>query len=125
MWLGLAREPAEHRQAIDARVDAQFAAGLLEEAAALRTRYQEDLPAFSAMGYREAFDVLAGRRDAASARAVDAQRTWAYARRQRTWFRSEPEVHWLEAGEGVADRAWSVLTPFLRAVGRGGYAGDP
>ncbi len=117
IWLGLAREPADHRQAIDARVDAQFAAGLLEEAAGLRTRYGEDLPAFSAMGYREAFDVLAGRRDPASARAVDAQRTWAYARRQRTWFRSEPEVHWLEAGEGLADRAWSVLTPFLRAVG--------
>jgi tRNA dimethylallyltransferase len=125
IWLCLARESADHRQAIDARVDAQFSAGLLEEAARLRTRYREDLPAFSAMGYREAFDVLAGRRDPASARAVDAQRTWAYARRQRTWFRSEPEVHWLEAGEGVAGRAWNVLTPFLRAVDRGGYAGEP
>ena len=125
IWLGLAREPAEHRAAISARVDEQFALGLLDEAARLRARFSEDLPAFSAMGYREAFDVLAGRRDLGAAKALDAQRTWAYARRQRTWFRSEPEVHWLATGEGVTARAWDVLGPFLRGVGRDGYAGQP
>jgi tRNA dimethylallyltransferase len=124
-WLGLLADPAAHRRAIEARVEAQFASGLLEEARGLRERYPEDLPAFSAMGYREAFDVLAGRRDVVSATAAAAQRTWAYARRQGTWFRSEPGVAWLEAGEGAADRARVVLGPFLRSVGRGGYAGEP
>lgn len=125
LWLGLVREPAEHRQVIAARVEEQFSAGLLDEAEGLRRRYREDLPAFSAMGYREAFEVLAGRRDLASAKAADAQRTWAYARRQGTWFRSEPDIHWLSAGEGSVSRAWQVLAPFLRSLGRDDYAGEP
>ncbi len=125
IWLGLARDATEHRATISARVDEQFAHGLLDEAARLRARFREDLPAFSAMGYREAFDVLAGRRDLGSAKALDTQRTWAYARRQRTWFRSEPEVQWLATGEGVTARAWDLLVPFLRGLGRGGYAGQP
>jgi tRNA dimethylallyltransferase len=122
LWLGLAREPSEHRRAIVARVEAQFAAGLLHEAAQLRERHPEELPAFTAMGYREAFDVLADRCDVEQAKAADAHRTWAYARRQRTWFRSEPDIRWLEVGEGLADRALEALTPFLREIGRGGYA---
>jgi tRNA dimethylallyltransferase len=125
LWLGLVREPAKHRQLIAARVEEQFSAGLLDEAEGLRRRYREDLPAFSAMGYREAFEVLAGRGDLASAKAADAQRTWAYARRQGTWFRSEPDIHWLSAGEGSVSRAWQVLAPFLRSLGRDDYAGEP
>jgi tRNA dimethylallyltransferase len=126
-WLGLARESEEHRRAIAARIEEQFRTGLLEEAERLRTRYPEDLPAFSAMGYREAFDVLAGRIDLAEAKTRDERRTWAYARRQRTWFRSEPDITWLEVGEGLTDRAVEALTPFLRLArraGRGVYAGD-
>ncbi len=123
LWLGLAREPVEHRAAIAARVDEQFRSGLLEEAEGLRSRYGEDLPAFSALGYREAFDVLVGRCSLEAAAASDAQRTWAYARRQRTWFRAEPGIRWLEAGEGLVERAWQVLEPFLRALPDRGYAG--
>jgi tRNA dimethylallyltransferase len=125
VWLGVAREPADHRRAIEARVEAQFAAGLLEEAGRLRRRYPEDLRAFSAMGYREAFDVLAGRSDLEHAKLVDARRTWAYARRQRTWFRREPDVTWLRAGPGLVGRAAAALVPFLRGIGRGGYAPEP
>ena len=64
VWLGIAPRPRGAPEAIEARAREQFASGLLDEAAALRARYAEDLPAFSAMGYREAFDVLAGRCDA-------------------------------------------------------------
>ena len=94
-----------------------------DEARRLRSRYPEELPAFSAMGYREAFDVLAGRIDVPTAKACDAQRTWAYARRQRTWFRSEPGISWLSAGEGSAAQARRVLSPFLGDIGRDQYAG--
>jgi tRNA dimethylallyltransferase len=123
LWLGISQEPAAHRRAIEARVEAQFAAGLLDEAESLRQRFPEDLPAFSAMGYREAFDVLAGRCDLEQAKAVDAQRTWAYARRQRTWLRSEPDIHWLTGGEGLSARAAAIVKPFRRRMARGGYAG--
>ena len=122
-WLGLRLDDVEHRRRIATRIDEHFAGGLLEEAERLRSRYPEDLTAFSAMGYREAFDVLAGRSDIEAAKTTDAKRTWAYARRQRTWFRSEPGVEWLDAGEGPVERARVILEPWLEQIGRGDYAG--
>jgi tRNA dimethylallyltransferase len=122
-WIGLRREPEPHRHDIAMRIEEHFASGLLDEAARLRDRYPEDLTAFSAMGYREAFDVLAGRCSTDEAKARDANRTWAYVRRQRTWFRSEPDVSWLPAGEGSLEAAATALAPFLRGIGRDDYAG--
>jgi tRNA dimethylallyltransferase len=75
---------------------------LIDEARSLLARYPPSLPAFSAIGYHEAFDVLAGRRTEAEGAEAAAGRTWAYARRQRTWFRREPDVTWLDAAEGWA-----------------------
>jgi len=122
-WLGLRLEPAQHRRRIRARVEEHFERGLLDEAERLRARYPQDLRAFSAMGYREAFDVLAERCTVAEAMSRDADRTWAYARRQRTWFRSEPDIAWLEAGEGSHDAALAWLRPWLGQIGRADYAG--
>lgn len=122
-WLGLRFEPEVHRRRIRERIEEHFAAGLLDEAAGLRERYAEDLPAFTAMGYREAFDVLAGRCSPDEAKARDASRTWSYARRQGTWFRAEPDIAWLEAGEGILEQAAGRLAPWLRGIGRDDYAG--
>ncbi len=113
-WLGLAVDPERHAAVIETRAREQFARGLLDEAAALRERYAEDLRAFGAMGYREAFDVLAGRSTLEEAIASDAQRTRAYARRQRTWFRSEPGIHWLPLGRGRLDAALDIARTALR-----------
>ena len=124
IWLGMALDPGAHRQRICSRIDEHFEAGLLDEAARLRERYPEDLSAFSAMGYHEAFDVLAGRATLDEAKERDANRTWAYARRQRTWFRSEPEIRWLEAGEGTLAGAIAALSPWLGEIGRDVYAGQ-
>jgi tRNA dimethylallyltransferase len=124
-WLGLRQETAAHRRAIESRVDAHFAGGLLDEAGRLRSLYPEDTPAFSAMGYHEAFDVLAGRIDVPTAKARDAQRTWAYARRQRTWFRSEPDITWLNAGKGSLEGASRLVMRFLGDIDRDQYAGRP
>lgn len=97
IWLVLDVEPATHRRWIAARARAQFEAGLLEEAAALRARYDPDLPAFSAIGYREAWAVLDGTLDLEAAIELDARRNVAFARRQRTWFRREPGAVWIDA----------------------------
>jgi len=123
IWLGLRLDDAEHRRRISTRIDEHFELGLLDEAARLRERYPEDLTAFSAMGYREAFDVLAERTDLETAKAADANRTWAYARRQRTWFRSESGVAWIESGEGSLPAAREALVPWLEHFGRDDYAG--
>jgi tRNA dimethylallyltransferase len=100
-WLGLTVEPSAHREWIAHRARAQFDAGLIDEARALRERYEPGLPAFSAIGYREAWAVLDGHLDREAAIAEDARRNVAFAKRQRTWFRAEPDVAWLDATNGA------------------------
>jgi len=96
-WIGLSVEPPTHRIWIESRARAQFEAGLIEEARALRERFDPGLPAFSAIGYREAWAVLDGEMTLEAAIAEDARRNQSFAKRQRTWFRSEPEIEWLDA----------------------------
>jgi tRNA dimethylallyltransferase len=96
-WIGLTVEPAEHGRRVAARARGQFEAGLVEEAVALRARFDPASPAFSAIGYREAWAVADGRLTTEAAIAEDAARNVAFAKRQRTWFRSEPDIAWLDA----------------------------
>ena len=55
------------------------------------------LPALSAIGYREAWAFLDGELTREQAIELDVRRNVAFARRQRTWFRSEPGIAWLDA----------------------------
>ena len=95
-WLGLTVEPAQHHERIGARAKAQFDAGLIDEARDLRDRFDPTLPAFSAIGYREAWAILDGELDRDEAIELDVRRNIAFAKRQRTWFRSEPGIAWLD-----------------------------
>ena len=97
LWLGLTVESDEHARRIVRRARAQFDAGLIDEAGGLRERFDPALPAFSAIGYREAWAVLDGELTLEAAIALDAGRNVAFARRQRTWFRAEPGITWLDA----------------------------
>jgi tRNA dimethylallyltransferase len=104
-WLGLRVDPAEHRARIGARARAQFDAGLIEEARHLRERFDPGLPAFSAIGYREAWAVLDGELTLDAAVELDAQRNAGFAKRQATWFRAEPDIAWLDATAGIPEVA--------------------
>lgn len=107
-WIGLDVDRATHARWIEARARGQFDAGLVEEARSLRERYDPSLPAFSAIGYREAWALLDGAASLEAAIAADAGRNVAFARRQRTWFRSEPGVEWLDAAELAPARATAI-----------------
>ena len=110
-WLGLRLDHATHRDWIANRAAAQFAGGLVEEARALRERFDPTLPALSAIGYREAWTVIDGQASVDEAIAADAARNVAFAKRQRTWFRSEPDLEWLDA----TDQAAAAATALTRA----------
>jgi tRNA dimethylallyltransferase len=104
VWIGQHVDAAENARRIEERARAQFTGGLLEEAAALRQRYDPSLPAFSAVGYREAFAVLDGILTTDQAIELSATRTRQLARRQRTWFHAELDIHWLDTtADLVAD----------------------
>ncbi len=87
-----------------ARAEAQLDGGILPEAEALRARFDPGLPAFSAIGYREAWDLLDGRLDRGGYLAVNVRRNVAFARRQRTWFRRERADLAIDATEADARR---------------------
>ncbi len=82
---------------LDARVEAMFRGGLIEETRALLARYPPSARPFGTIGYKEAAAVVRGEMSEADALAETRRRTRAYAKRQRTWLRSERNVHWLDA----------------------------
>jgi tRNA dimethylallyltransferase len=117
VWLGLAVAPFVHRARIAARARTQFDAGLIDEAASLRGRFDPALPAFSAIGYREAWAVLDGELTRDAAIELDAQRNVAFAKRQRTWFRSEPDIAWLDATDALPVTASHAAVEALLRTG--------
>ncbi len=86
-------------QAIDRRVDAMYAAGLVEETRRLLVAYSPAARPFGTIGYREAAAVVAGTMALDAAVAETKRRTRAYAKRQLTWLRAERNVHWLDGSD--------------------------
>jgi tRNA dimethylallyltransferase len=98
------------REAVDRRVDAMYAAGLVEETRRLLAASSRDARPFGAIGYREAAAVAAGEMPLDAAVAETKRRTRAYAKRQMTWLRAERNVHWLDAsGEGTLTAARELV----------------
>jgi tRNA dimethylallyltransferase len=77
------------RPRIAARVDAMMNAGFLDEVRGLREAGFADARSMQALGYKQLGEFLDGKCDLDSAVAAIKTTTAAYARRQRTWFRSE------------------------------------
>jgi tRNA dimethylallyltransferase len=89
LWLDVPR--AELHARIDRRVEAMFAAGLVEEVRRLRTLPQQwSREASRALGYREVCAHLDGRMDWAATIALVQTRSRQFAKRQLTWFRHLP-----------------------------------
>jgi tRNA dimethylallyltransferase len=112
-WLGLHVHGETHREWIARRAREQFEAGLVEEARALRERFDPGLPAFSAIGYHEAWAYLDGAIDRQTAIERDAARNVAFAKRQATWFRAERDIEWLDATASPVDRAQEAARQLL------------
>ena len=81
------REREDLRARIEARVEAMFAAGLVEETCSLRAALEDNRVAQQALGYRQVIGYLQGEQDLPNTVAMVKSRTWQFARRQKTWFR--------------------------------------
>jgi tRNA dimethylallyltransferase len=92
------------RARIVARVEQMMAAGFLDEVRALRAAgYSPTLKPLQALGYRQLGAVLDGTASLADAVAETVQATFAYARRQRTWFRKQEAARRFEAEPQVEE----------------------
>ena len=133
--IGLAPDRAALYQRVNARAAAMFAHGLVEETRDLLARYSKPVAAISAarsapatngrdeflsdpsspinaLGYRQAAQLLRGELSNEQAIAAAQQAHRNYAKRQMTWFRREPDVHWLR---GFGDEP-AVLSQALALV---------
>ncbi len=99
--LGLAPERAALYARINRRAAAMFAGGIQEETRRLLSVYPAELRIWTSHGYKQACDLVLRGADPAAALAEAQQEQRRYAKRQWTWFRADPAVHWL-AGFGDA-----------------------
>lgn len=116
--LRLGLNPPRERlyERINQRAAAMFDRGLVEETERLIARYGRDCRPFTSLGYAEAAAVLQNQltREEAVAQAQQGHRN--YAKRQLTWFRREPNMHWLGGcggDEEIIDTALHLTARFL------------
>jgi tRNA dimethylallyltransferase len=93
--MGIEWAPPVLQRRLEGRARAMLAGGWMEEVEALLARgISERAPAWNALGYREVRDLVRGliTREEAHSRILLATRR--YVKRQRTWFRGVPQIHW-------------------------------
>ncbi|WP_329462653.1 tRNA (adenosine(37)-N6)-dimethylallyltransferase MiaA [Streptomyces sp. NBC_01431] len=103
---------------ISVRVDRMWEAGLLDEVRALEERGLRDgRTASRALGYQQVLAAFAGECTDDEARAETVRATKRFARRQDSWFRRDPRVHWLSgAAEHRGELPQQALALVERAV---------
>ncbi len=87
-------------QRLVSRTDTMFASGLVEEVRTLLDRgLREGVTASRALGYAQVIDDLDAGGDGAAAREPTFIGTRRYARRQRSWFRRDHRITWLNGAD--------------------------
>ena len=117
LFIGLAVDADLLRARIDRRVDAMVEEGLVDEVTTLlQEGFREGLTAGQAIGYKEIVAALDGQ--CTLAEAIDAIKlaTRRYAKRQRTWFRKDTRIRWIDAN-GDEDAMTAAALDVLRQEG--------
>lgn len=98
VMLGLRADRDILDERVEARARRMYDHGLLDEARGLLPRGLRDgRTASRAIGYAQALRVLDGELTPEAAVAETAQATRRLVRRQESWFRPDPRIHWLDA----------------------------
>ena len=97
----IAREKEDRYRRIDGRVEAMFEKGLVDEVKSLLDNsHGLSRQARQALGYKEVIRYLEGECTLSEVKEMIKLNTRRFSKRQMTWFRSFPNVCWLEAKEG-------------------------
>ena len=112
--VALRRSEADLRDRVNRRVDRMFEAGLIDEVRRVLACDHLSRAAAKAIGYREVTAHLQGERTLRETVDLVKRNTWRLARKQRTWLKSFPNVHWLdltpdESPEETTERTRKVL----------------
>ena len=103
------------------RFDAMLAAGLVDELRRLRAAYalEPSMPSMRCVGYRQAWEFIDGRIDAATLRAQGIAATRQLAKRQLTWLRSLPATAFDTLRGSVTDAVAAHVARAIEAEARG------
>ncbi|MBB3092998.1 tRNA dimethylallyltransferase [Actinoplanes campanulatus] len=96
--IGVDRDTAALDERIALRVDLMWAAGLIGEVRGL-TGIREGRTASRALGYQQALAQIDGTLTEEQAKADTVQGTRRFVRRQRSWFRRDPSITWLDGAD--------------------------
>lgn len=108
--VGLRLEPEQLKLRIEKRVDAMLAAGLEQEVKSLADKYGWDAEPMKGIGYREWRDYFAGGQDAEQTRARIISATNNLAKRQRTWFKRNPDIQWFSSAAAAYNFVHKILS---------------
>ena len=103
--IGLTRPRAIIYQRVDQRIDQMIRNGLVDEVRDLLLQgYPDNLPAFSAIGYRELIEHIKGRITLQEAVTQMKKRTRVFIRHQANWFKlDDPAISWYEVADTTVD----------------------
>ncbi len=109
--IGLKRPREELYQLIDQRIDEMIEKGLVAEVDSLiKAGFQEDIPAFSAIGYQQIIYYLKGWTTLEESVRLMKRLTHQFVRRQSNWFKpDDPRIHWLDVREGILDEIGELI----------------
>lgn len=113
--IGLRIDRAVLHERIAARVHQMMEDGWLDEVQRLKEQGLAQAPTASrAIGYRQMLEYLAGNMTKAEAIDSTIVATRRFARRQETWFKADPRVHWIDAeSEHAEEQIISLLKSHL------------
>lgn len=115
LQIGLDADPARLQCRIAQRTRQMVELGLVQEVEFLSEKYGVDLPLLNTLGYAEFKQFLLGKTSLAEAQDLTITHTRQFAKRQRTWFRAEPEIEWFDADAiDLVDRVWQRVQDFLQ-----------
>jgi tRNA dimethylallyltransferase len=121
LQLGLDPPREELAKALEHRTQKMFADGLIDEVRGLLASglTGEEKP-FESLGYKQALSFVRGESTLDAAMESTLIETRQYAKRQRTWFRRDPRIHWLR-GFGidarVQEEAQEIAAKCFRGAG--------
>jgi tRNA dimethylallyltransferase len=104
-------------QRIALRTNKMVELGLVEEVTNLCQKYGGDLPLLNTLGYAEIKQYLIGDLSLNDAIALIVTHTRQFAKRQRTWFRNEPEINWFDnSSPDLIEQVWTRIQEFIETV---------
>ena len=112
---GLNRDRQQLYERINQRVEMMFAAGLEDEVKGLlASGLTRETQAMKGIGYKETAAYLAGEMSFAEAKELIQKSTRHFAKRQLTWYRKMPYIHWLQADEMTEEAMLQVISNIMK-----------